>query len=168
MSFSSCFSIAIPQSPASWSARFGDAPFLVASRKIFLASVFGIPQVSVGEMIPSSSSSRSSEEYLVAKCANFTLLVGVRNATEYAATIGGKNNFILRRIKDDYRSIGAHLSGCVQPDQQNSENNKPFHMVTLSSDISTGGMVSDHAMVASGDRLFLSRDGFTWYELLRE
>jgi len=135
--------------------------------KLLSGDCKAVPQGGARYLIPSSSPSGSSEYQFVAKCGDFTLSVGI-GVGGGLPTISGNDNLILRPVGDNYRAIGFHLRGCTQTGSRKDEagNSHPFHLLILSTDAS-GGAVSRHGLETCGSRLFLSKDGYHWYEVVR-
>jgi len=71
----------------------------------------------------------------------------------------------IRIVKSEH--LAARYSSPPDQERQDNGTDQPFHLITLSSDTSTGSVVSERTMETNGDRLFLSRDGAVWYELIR-
>src|SRR5277367_3510249 len=93
-------------------------------------------------IISSPRPTLGSEYYLVAKCGDFTVGIGVAVAGA-SSTISGNHEFFLRPIENDDRPIGFHLPECVQAENEDAPNSpKSFRIVTISRNTSMAHMLA--------------------------
>jgi len=135
--------------------------------KLLSGNCKAVPQKGVSDFVPGTTPPGGSEYQFVAKCGDFAVSVGI-GIGGGLATVSGDDNFILRPVGDNDRAIGFQLSRCTQtnPRKNESGDDGTFHLLILST-AASGGMVSSHGLETSGSRLFLSKDGYQWYEIDR-
>lgn len=122
------------------------------------------PKHSEGDIVRSA---RSGEEKLIAKCSNFTVVIGWDFPFVHAATISSDDDFILRIADDDYRS-GFELGNCYRINgQKENQHGEQFHIRLLSDDGSWATWEANgKKRTFFNHRVFLKFKRGPWFELL--